>query len=177
MTTTIDARSALYAFAMQGKEHSPDNSEKASEKLNAFHTASLNEAVEALRAKAQKLSAEAETEMRRDLEDQAQVWHDAARKDAQAIERGLSDLRTTYRVVMLHYSPCRETVEGEDLEEIPFYGNSVMGDAIDRMGADLVVHGHSHHGRPTGKTPGGLLVRNVAAPVIREPYVVLELGQ
>ena len=78
MTTTIDARSALYAFAMQGKEHSPDNSEKASEKINAFHTASLNEAVEALRAKAQKLSAEAETEMRRDLEDQAQVWHDAA---------------------------------------------------------------------------------------------------
>ena len=78
VTTTIDARSALYAFAMQGKEHSPDNSEKASEKINAFRTASLNEAVEALRAKAQKLSAEAETEMRRDLEDQAQVWHDAA---------------------------------------------------------------------------------------------------
>lgn len=111
------------------------------------------------------------------MEPEVQVWHDAARKDAQAIERGLSDLRTTYRVVMLHYSPCRQTVEGEDLEEIPFYGNSVMGDAIDRMGADLVVHGHSHHGRPTGKTPGGLLVRNVAAPVIREPYVVLELGQ
>ena len=38
----------------------------------------LREAVTVLRVKAQELSAEAEEEMRRDLEEQAQVWHQAA---------------------------------------------------------------------------------------------------
>ena len=78
MTTTIDARRDLYAFAMQGKEHSPAISGRASEKIDAFRAAVIDEVVEALTAKAQELSAEAEEEMRRDLEEQAQVWHDAA---------------------------------------------------------------------------------------------------
>ncbi|GHH87881.1 hypothetical protein [Streptomyces capitiformicae] len=38
----------------------------------------VDEVVAALQAKAQALSVEAEEEMRRDLEDQAQVWHEAA---------------------------------------------------------------------------------------------------
>jgi Icc-related predicted phosphoesterase len=78
---------------------------------------------------------------------------------------------------MLHYSPSRETVEGEHPEEIAFYGNSVMCEPVDRLGADLVLHGHSHHGRPAGTTPGGVQVRNVAATVIPDPYVVLGLGR
>ena len=39
MTTTVDARSDLYAFAMQGKEHSPAISDRASEKIDAFRAA------------------------------------------------------------------------------------------------------------------------------------------
>ena len=38
----------------------------------------VNQVVAALQAKAQALSVEAEEEMRRDLEEQAQVWHEAA---------------------------------------------------------------------------------------------------
>lgn len=78
VTTTVDARKDLYAFAMQGKEHSPAVSERASEKIDAFRAAVVAEVVEALTAKAQERSAEAEEEMRRDLEEEAQVWHDAA---------------------------------------------------------------------------------------------------
>lgn len=78
VTTTVDARSDLYAFVMQGKEHSPANSERASEKIDAYRAAVIAEVMAALQSKAQELSAEAEQEMRRDLEDQAQVWHDAA---------------------------------------------------------------------------------------------------
>lgn len=37
----MDARKDLYAFAMQGKEHSPDISERASEKIDAFRAAEL----------------------------------------------------------------------------------------------------------------------------------------
>lgn len=44
----MDARKDLYAFAMQGKEHSPANSDRASEKIDAFRTAVLREAADAL---------------------------------------------------------------------------------------------------------------------------------
>lgn len=78
VTTTVDARKDLYAFAMQGKEHSPAISGRASEKIDAFRAAVVAEVVGALQAKARELSAEAEEELRRDLEEEAQVWHDAA---------------------------------------------------------------------------------------------------
>ena len=44
----MDARKDLYAFAMQGKEHSPDISEKASEKINAYRSAVIREAAAAV---------------------------------------------------------------------------------------------------------------------------------
>jgi hypothetical protein len=39
VTTTVDTRSDLYAFAMQGKENSPAISERASEEIDAFRAA------------------------------------------------------------------------------------------------------------------------------------------
>ncbi|MFI1562172.1 helix-turn-helix transcriptional regulator [Streptomyces sp. NPDC020490] len=47
-TTTADARRELYAFAMQGKEHSPEISQRASEKIDAFRRAVLREAADRL---------------------------------------------------------------------------------------------------------------------------------
>ena len=44
--------------------------------------------------------------------------------------------------------------------------------AIDAAGADLVVHGHAHAGSEKGATPGGVVVRNVAQPVIHSAYRV-----
>lgn len=78
MTMTVDARSDLYAFAMQGKEHSPAISEKASEKIDAYRAAVVAEVVEALQERAGELSDLAEEKMRSDLEEQAQEWHRAA---------------------------------------------------------------------------------------------------
>ena len=72
-------------------------------------------------------------------------------------------------------SPTVETLDGERLELYPFLGNSMLGEAIDRSGADLVVHGHAHHGSLAGMTPGGVPVRNVAQSVIRAPYVVFTI--
>lgn len=39
----MTARKDLYAFAMQGKEHSPANSEKASQKIDAYRAAVVDE--------------------------------------------------------------------------------------------------------------------------------------
>ena len=78
MTTTGDPRKDLYAFAMQGKEHSPAISDRASEKIDAFRAAVVAEVVDALTAKGTALSELAEEEMRPSLEERAQTWYEAA---------------------------------------------------------------------------------------------------
>ncbi|MEU9670373.1 AlpA family phage regulatory protein [Streptomyces bobili] len=45
---SMDARKDLYAFAMQGKEHSPAVSERASQKIDAFRASVLREAADRL---------------------------------------------------------------------------------------------------------------------------------
>jgi Icc-related predicted phosphoesterase len=69
-----------------------------------------------------------------------------------------------------------DTLRGERLEIYPFLGSYLLGEAIDRAGASLVLHGHAHGGVEQGVTPGGHPVRNVALPVIRQAYRVYELG-
>jgi len=88
------------------------------------------------------------------------------KETADALEEALTALGTDLRVALLHYSPIAETLEGESREIYPFLGSSVLADAIDRAGADFVVHGHAHGGRERGTTPGGIPVRNAAFPVV-----------
>ena len=83
------------------------------------------------------------------------------------LERGLSQLRTKKRVVVLHYAPIAATIVGEDPELAPFLGTSRLAEVIDRHGADLVVHGHAHHGSLHGKTLGGVSVHNVAITLLQ----------
>lgn len=77
-TTTVDARKDLYAFAMDGKEHSPAISDRASEKIDAFRASVVAEVMEALQAKGAELSELAEEEMRPSIEERAQTWYEAA---------------------------------------------------------------------------------------------------
>jgi uncharacterized protein len=87
--------------------------------------------------------------------------------EALKLERAMSQLRSQKRMVVLHYSPIVETVQGESPEIFPFMGTSRLAEVVDRHGADLVVHGHAHHGKPTGHTPGGVAVHNVAISLLQ----------
>jgi Icc-related predicted phosphoesterase len=69
-------------------------------------------------------------------------------------------------VVLLHYSPIRETVQGEDPEIFPFLGSSRLENPINQFNVSVVFHGHAHNGQPTGKTSAQIPVFNVALPVI-----------
>ena len=97
-------------------------------------------------------------------------------ESADSLERCLADLDTDVRVALLHYSPIVETLRGEPVGIYPFLGSYLLAEAIDRAGADLVLHGHAHSGSDRGLTPGGVRVRNVAQQVIGAPYCVFELG-
>ncbi|HYY46475.1 MAG TPA: metallophosphoesterase [Candidatus Angelobacter sp.] len=91
------------------------------------------------------------------------------------LERALTDLDADLRIALLHYSPIEATLEGERLEIYPFLGSYLMAEAVDNVGADLVLHGHAHNGSEKGRTPAGIPVRNVAQPVIRHAYNVYTL--
>ncbi|HKF53898.1 MAG TPA: metallophosphoesterase [Blastocatellia bacterium] len=94
---------------------------------------------------------------------------------ATRLEKSLGELQSDFRVALLHYSPVKDTIAGERLEIYPFLGSYLLAEAIDRGGADLVIHGHAHHGQEKGVTARGIPVRNVAFPMLRRPYAVYDL--
>lgn len=97
--------------------------------------------------------------------------------EATKLERAMSQLRSAKRVVVLHYSPIAATVQGEAPEIFPFMRTSRLAEVVDRHGADLVVHGHAHHGQSEGKTVGGVPVHNVAITLLQaqQPSVVYRI--
>jgi Icc-related predicted phosphoesterase len=95
---------------------------------------------------------------------------------AARLEENLLSLKTDYRVVLLHYSPIKDTLAGERLEIYPFMGSYLLAEAMDHAGADLVVHGHAHHGTEKGITAKGIPVRNAALPLIKRAYTIYNLN-
>jgi len=96
------------------------------------------------------------------------------------LERALSMIRTEKIVIVTHYAPICETVMGEPQEIWPYLGSSRLAEVIDRHGAKLALHGHAHHGKPDGKTSGGVPVHNVALSLLMQhnggkPYKVFDV--
>jgi Icc-related predicted phosphoesterase len=98
------------------------------------------------------------------------------REVAARLYDALTGLDTDVRIALLHYAPVEDTLRGERLEIYPFLGSYLLAEAVDSVGADLVLHGHAHAGVEKGMTPGGIPVRNVAQPVIKHAYHVYCLG-
>jgi len=78
------------------------------------------------------------------------------------LEQALSKLQTDKKVAVLHYSPIRETVIGEDPEIFAFLGSSRLEEPINRFRVSAVFHGHAHNGALDGKTATGIPVYNVS---------------
>jgi uncharacterized protein len=78
------------------------------------------------------------------------------------------------RLVVLHYSPTTETLEGERREIWALLGTDRLAAPLIEHEPDLVVHGHAHAGRFAGKV-GEVDVFNVSVPVIGREYWLFEL--
>jgi Icc-related predicted phosphoesterase len=94
---------------------------------------------------------------------------------SERLATALQELDCDVRVALTHYAPVPDTLAGEPLEIYPFLGSYLLGQAIDSAPTALAVHGHAHAGTERGTTPGGVRVRNVAHPVIKQAYSVYEL--
>jgi Icc-related predicted phosphoesterase len=101
--------------------------------------------------------------------------------EALKLESALARLRTPQRVAVLHYSPIRDTVEGEPHEIFPYLGTSRLEEPLNRHPVNVVFHGHAHHGALEGRTAKGTPVFNVAMPLLlrtfpdKPPFRVFEL--
>lgn len=109
-------------------------------------------------------------------EPQMKAFVHHTRVAAGALEEALLALEADLKIALLHYSPVPDTLRGERPEIHAFLGSYLLGEAADRAGADLVLHGHAHGGAEKGETEGGVPVRNVSQPVIRRAYALYELA-
>ncbi|HYY68530.1 MAG TPA: metallophosphoesterase [Terriglobales bacterium] len=101
-------------------------------------------------------------------EPEVKAFVQAAVNETMKLERALSLLRTPRTVVVMHYAPVPDTVQGEPAEIYPYLGSSRMAEVVDRHGANLVLHGHAHHGALDGKTTAGVPVHNVALTLLQQ---------
>lgn len=100
--------------------------------------------------------------------------------EAQKLENALAKLQTPIKVVLLHYSPIKQTIIGESPEIFTYLGSSRLEDPINKFSVSAVFHGHAHHGTPEGKTSSGIPVYNVSYPLIEHqnpsrPYALIDL--
>jgi uncharacterized protein len=95
--------------------------------------------------------------------------------DVAALDEGLRAVaHCPYRIVLLHYSPCAETLRGEPEGIWAFLGNERIAAPIREHEPDLVLHGHAHAGSLEGSI-GSVPVYNVSLPLMGKDFWIFEL--
>lgn len=84
------------------------------------------------------------------------------------LESLLSQLTTEKKVVVMHYSPIKETCVGEPVEIYSFLGSSHLSEPINNLNVDIVFHGHAHYGTHRGNTLKNIPVYNVSLEVLKK---------
>ena len=87
-------------------------------------------------------------------------------KRAASLLKKMKD-KVDHRVLLMHYSPCLETCEGEDTKAFSWLGSRKFYQVVVEHQPDLVIHGHVHNSVRHEVRIGSSLVRNVALPAVR----------
>lgn len=96
-------------------------------------------------------------------------------REVEALETGLEAIAgCERRLVLLHYAPTVDTIVGEPEGIWAFLGSGRLAAPIGAHRPDVVLHGHAHHGRPSG-TIGTVPVYNVARQVVGSDFLVITL--
>jgi len=74
--------------------------------------------------------------------------------------------KVDHRILLMHYSPCLETCEGEDTKAFSWLGSRKFYTVVMEHQPDLVIHGHVHNSIRHEVTIGSTLVRNVSLPAV-----------
>lgn len=105
-------------------------------------------------------------------------------EEALHLDRALSRLDAEHRdikkIAVLHYSPIKDTIQGEPEPIYPFLGCSRLAEPLNRHKVIAAFHGHAHTGTLYGETSDGIKVYNVAIPILvkegyTHPFYLLEV--
>ena len=91
-------------------------------------------------------------------------------KEAHKLESAVAKLRTRERIVLLHYAPISQTIQGEPPEIAPYLGCGRLEEPLIRYPVTAVFHGHAHRGALEGRTVNGTPVYNVAKPLLLRSF-------
>jgi uncharacterized protein len=95
--------------------------------------------------------------------------------EVKALDEGLRAVAMCpFRIVLLHYAPTTQTLEGERRDIWTFLGTDRLAPPILEHNPDLVLHGHAHAGTFAGAV-GEVPVYNVSVPVLGEDFWVFEM--
>lgn len=101
--------------------------------------------------------------------------YDETTEEARALGRGLRTIsKCALRLVLLHYAPIADTIEGEPLGIHTFLGSSRLANPIQEYRPDIVLHGHAHAGTFEGRL-GDTPVYNVAVHVTGRDFWIFDL--
>src|SRR5688572_28372494 len=96
-------------------------------------------------------------------------------EEVAALDAGLRAVAMCpFRIVLMHYSPTTQTLEGERRDIWAFLGTDRLAVPILEHGPDVVLHGHAHAGTFEGRV-GEVPVYNVSVPVMGEDFWVFEM--
>lgn len=88
------------------------------------------------------------------------------------LDRALNQLESEHpevvKIVLLHYAPIKDTIEGEPEQIFPFMGSSRLVEPLETRQALAAFHGHAHIGKIEGQTSKGVKVFNVSKPVLEK---------
>ncbi|MFW9968376.1 MAG: metallophosphoesterase [Candidatus Thorarchaeota archaeon] len=85
---------------------------------------------------------------------------------ASSLLKGLKK-KVDHTILLMHYSPCLETCEGEEDKAFAWLGSRKFYSVVEKRQPDLVIHGHVHNASQHEAIIGRTLVRNVAFPAVR----------
>ncbi len=74
--------------------------------------------------------------------------------------------KVDHRILLMHYSPCLETCEGEDSRAFSWLGSRKFYTVVVEHQPELVIHGHVHNSTRHEVRIGSSLIRNVALPAV-----------
>ena len=95
--------------------------------------------------------------------------------EVEALDANLREIAMCpFRVVLLHYAPTAETLEGERREIWTFLGTDRLAVPVLEHNPNVVLHGHAHAGTFEGRI-GEVPVYNVSVPVMGEDFWVFEM--
>lgn len=90
----------------------------------------------------------------------------------------MKDSLPDFKIILTHFAPFKETIEGESKELYIALGSSKLGDVIKEINPHISLSGHAHHGsRGIKKASGKISTCNISYRVNKEKILLFDFFQ